>query len=235
MPDRPRYFATLEYLGDSDTDYELHYRKMTNNDIAAKALDYSSLRGFLKGLNETSDDGFEAFLRQHFDADKFISYLVVANFMSHWDSYPQRPKNFWLYQVPATGRWIYIPWDLDATFQTGKWSLNPMGSDASVFYQFDGFVEYSGRLPEEGTARPLVTRMMHVPSFRAAYVARYREALGSFLGLDYLLARVDALSALISPDIATDERKGFVAAQTDMKNFIRERTVNVTAELAAQP
>ncbi|MGC4070309.1 MAG: CotH kinase family protein [Polyangiaceae bacterium] len=127
VPNEPRYFATLEYLGDNDADYEMHYRKMTNNDDPVKATDYSSLRGFLKGINQTSDGEFETFVRQNFDTEKFIGYLVVANFMSHWDSYPQRPKNFWLYQIPASGKWVFIPWDMDATFQTQKWTLESDG------------------------------------------------------------------------------------------------------------
>jgi spore coat protein CotH len=235
VPNEPRYFATLEYLGDSDVDYQMHYRKMTNNDDPAKATDYSSLRAFLKGLNQTGDSELEAFLRQNFDTEKFIGYLVVANFMSHWDSYPQRPKNFWLYQVPAAGKWVFIPWDMDATFQTQKWTLDPMGTDASIFYQFDGFEEYSGRLPEEGTARPLVTKMMRIPAFRSAYVARYRGALDSYLEEAYLLARVDALAGIIDGYIATGERKDYDGALSDMKNFIRQRTVNVKAELATLP
>jgi spore coat protein CotH len=235
VPNEPRYFATLEYLGDSDADYEMHYRKMTNNDDPAKATDFSSLRGFLKGLNQTSEIEFEQFLRRNFDTDKFIAYLVVANFMSHWDSYPQRPKNFWLYQIPAAKKWVFIPWDMDATFQTQKWTLNPMGTDASIFYQFDGFEEYAGRLPEEGTVRPLVTRMMRSQSFRSTYVARYREALGSYLDEAYLLTRVDKLAALIQGYVGTGERKDFDAALADTKSFIEQRTLSVRAELAALP
>lgn len=235
IPNETPYFATLEYLGDNDSDYEKHYRKMTNNDEPTKAFDFSSLRAFLRDLNQTNDSEFEAFLRQRFDIDKFISYLVVGNFVSHWDSYPERPKNFWLYQVLAANRWVFVPWDMDATFQTAKGFLNPMGTDASVFYQFDGFEDYEGRQPEEGTARPLVTKMMRVPAFRAAYVARYREALQTFLATDYLLSRVDALATLIEGEIPNADREGFDDDVADVRRFIQERARNVTAELATVP
>jgi spore coat protein CotH len=235
LPNQPRYFATLEYLGDVDADYEMHYRKMTNNDDPIKAADYSSLKSFLKGLNQTEDSGFEAFLRANFDTEKFISYLVVANFISHWDSYPQRPKNFWLYNIPAAGRWVFIPWDMDGTFQPTKGYLNPMGTDESIFNQFDSFTDYEGRHPEEGTARPLVTKMMKVPAFRSAYVARYRQALTTFLEQNYLLDRVDALVALIAGEIPAADKTGFNENAADVKRFIQERVRNVTAELATLP
>ncbi|HEY5959554.1 MAG TPA: CotH kinase family protein [Polyangiaceae bacterium] len=235
VPDETAYFATLEILGSTDSDYAMHYRKMTNNDDPTKATDFSSLRNFITKLNQTPDGEFEAFLRQNFDVERFISYLVVANFISHWDSFPQRPKNYWLYQVPATGKWTFIPWDMDATFQSGKFTLNPMGTDVSVFYQFDGFVEYRGRNAAEGTARPLITRTMKVPAFRTAYVARYREAIATFLAKDYLLGQVTRLFEMNRAVAQPDELQGLTDARSDMEEFINKRSASVSTELAKQP
>jgi spore coat protein H len=235
IPGETQYFATFEYLGDSDADYELHYRKMTNNDDSAKASDFSSLRVFLAGLNQTEGGGVEAYLRKNFDTDKFISYLVVANFVSNWDSYPQRPKNFWLYYVPAARRWVFIPWDMDGTFQPTMGYLDAMGTTASIFCQFDKFEDYEGRSAEEGTARPLVTRMMAIPSFRAAYVARYRQALGSFLDENYLSQRVKALAAVVEKEIPETEKEDFNSSVVDIQQFIQKRSANVKAELEKVP
>jgi spore coat protein CotH len=235
IPDETPYFATLEVLGETDADYAMHYRKKTNNDDPVKAADYSALRSFITGLNQTPDADFEAFLSRSFDVGQFIGYLVVANFMSHWDSYPQRPKNFWLYQVPATGKWVFIPWDMDATFQSFKFSLNPMGTDASVFYQFDNFVEYKGRQAAEGTARPLITRMMKVPRFRLAYVARYRQALSSYLAKDYLMSMVSKFSRIADAAAQPDERMSLDEERADIEKFIELRFTSVSTELANQP
>jgi spore coat protein CotH len=232
IPNQPRYFATLEVLGTLDSDYAMHYRKKTNDDDPIKATDYSALRTFISDFNTTPDSGFEAFLRSHFEVDRFIDYLVVANFVSHWDSYPQRPKNYWLYQVPATGKWNFIPWDLDATFQPYKNDLNPMGTDASVLYQFDRFVDYRGRLPEEGTNRPLVTRVMKVPAFRAAYIARYKTALTTFLAKDYLLAQVAKLQTIIAGAAQANEMDTVNSTRKEIEDFITARSASVSSELA---
>lgn len=235
FPDEPVYFATTEVLGVSDADYQRHYAKKTNNDEPASALNFSSLREFIRGLNETSDLEFEAFIRRSFDIDSFVGYLVVANFVSHWDSLPQRPKNYWLYQVPTSGKWIFIPWDMDATFWPWEGFLNNMGTDASIFHQFDGFLDYRGRQPEEGTARPLVTRIMKVPAFRSEYVARYRQALKSYLAKDYLLAQVATLNTMTVAAAQPEELEALEEARVDTVEFINQRTASVTSELQSLP
>jgi spore coat protein H len=233
VPNQPRYFATFEVLGTADQDYFLHYDKKTNND-SNNATDFSLLRTFIQELNSQPNTEFPAWLSAHFDVPKFLSYLVVANFISHWDGYPHRPKNFWLYQVPAAERWVFIPWDMDATFQSKKFTLNGMGTTASIFYQFDQTEPYGGH-PEEGTERPLVRLAMKDAGLRAAYVGRYRAALGSFLAKDFVRERIDALAALIAPLVVGREMTTFTNATEDMRAFVPAKYDAVTAELAVQP
>jgi spore coat protein CotH len=229
LPGKMPYFATTEYLGDLDADYFFHWQKKTNNDL--RPDDYGTLRAFLAGLNDTPDSGMEAFFAANFDVDKFIRYLAVGNFVSHWDALPQRPKNYWLYNVPAANRWVFIPWDLDATFEPWTHALNPMGTDASVFYQMDQHEHYQ-QSSGEGTARPLVRRMLKVPAFRAQYVQNYKAALGTYLDETYLLARVDALEALLERHASGADRETLNESADTMREFITERFDNVSAELS---
>lgn len=231
IPGRPRFFAALEYLGDNNSDYYHHYRKMTNNGDPAAAADYSRLREFLAALNQTGDGELESVMRRMFNVESFISYLVVANYIGYWDGYPQRPKNFWLYQNPASARWNFIPWDMDSTFQPYKTGFNPMGTDASVFCQFDRFLDYHSRHKEETMARPLVTRLMKVDAFRSAYVARYRQALATFLNKDYLLKQVDLLSDLLVASAYPDEVRRINYSREEIKRFIARRSSSIVAEL----
>ena len=229
LPGQTPYFATTEYLGDLDEDYFYHWQKKTNNDLLPE--DYSKLRAFLAGLNDTPDDGIEAFLSANFDVEKFIRFLAVGNFVSHWDGLPQRPKNYWLYNIPAAARWVFIPWDLDATFEVEEYGLNPMGTDASVFYQLDaheGYQMSSG----EGTERPLVRRMLKVPSIRARYVENYKAALGSYLSESFLLARIDALEALLETKASDGDRESVNESADTMREFVSARFERVSAELS---
>jgi spore coat protein H len=229
LPGQTPYFATTEYLGDLDEDYFFHWQKKTNNDLLPD--DYSKLRAFLGALNGTADADMEAFLSANFDVEKFIRFLAVGNFVSHWDGLPQRPKNYWLYNVPAAGRWVFIPWDLDATFEVETYGLNPMGTGASVFYQLDAHQGYQ-MSRGEGTERPLVRRMLRIPAIRARYVQNYKAALGSYLSESYLLARIDALESLLEEHASSGDRETLNESSDTMRHFVSERFERVSEELS---
>ncbi len=225
LPGMPRYFATTEYLGDTDADYLLHYNKKTNNNDVP--VSYARLRSFLDGLNHTPTHEFPTWIQANFDVPKLIQYLVVASFLSNWDGLPQRPKNFWLYEIPAAQRWIFIPWDLDGTFSVATFGLNPMGTRASIFYQFGNHEPYAAE-DGEGTERPLIRRVMAHPAFRDAYVAAYRQAMTTFLDHDYLLNRLDALEQLLVNAASTSDRTRVESSTQTMRQFIDERHAYVT-------
>jgi spore coat protein CotH len=229
LPGQTPYFATTEYLGDLDEDYFFHWQKKTNNDLLPD--DYSKLRAFLGALNGTADADMEGFLSANFDVEKFIRFLAVGNFVSHWDGLPQRPKNYWLYNVPAAGRWVFIPWDLDATFEVETYGLNPMGTGASVFYQLDAHQGYQ-MSRGEGTERPLVRRMLKIPAIRARYVQNYQAALGSYLNESYLLSRIDALESLLEEHASSGDRETLSESSDTMRNFVSERFERVSEELS---
>lgn len=234
VPNEPKRFALLTVLGPDDEDYFLHYNKKLNNNDAA-ATDFAHLRQFIDDLNTTPDAEFERWLPAHFDVESFTSYLVVANFISHWDSYPQRPKNYWLYQGPFTGRWFFIPWDMDATFQTRPSALAPMGPEASIFHSFDRFEPDEPNSDEEGTERPLVRRMFAVPAFREAYVQRYRALHETILSEDFLRSRLDELSALCEAHVSADDFSEVAENNDDIRQYIERRVQSIREQLDTLP
>ena len=148
IPGSDKYFGTLEILGAADSDYQPNYSKKTNHKVAPD--DFSVLRTFIEELNNTPDAELEQWLDSRFDVDSFIAYLVVSNFISNWDSYPQRPKNYWLYEDLHQQKMVFIPWDLDATFEEqyrsfpGFPQYNQMGTECSIFYNLASS-EYESR------------------------------------------------------------------------------------------
>lgn len=230
LPNEEPFFAPLTYEGEDAEDYFFHYNKKLNNN-GDEATNYDNLIAFIRGLNETPDEELLAWFDVNFDVERFINYLVVANFASHWDSYPYRPKNYWLYQSPYTGRWVFIPWDLDQTFQTTPVSLMPMGAEVSVFFDLD--MAEGPENPGEGTERPLVRRMMAVPELRQRYVERYRELLDGILGVEYLQNRIRALDDLVSPYAHGEDQGDLDRATEDMLSFVQRKHDFVRAELDA--
>jgi spore coat protein CotH len=229
MPDTPSYFALLTDLGDSSSNYYLHYDKKTNND-SIDSLDYSSLIKFIKTINYSPQESFPDSIKKHFNVQSFLRYLVIANFINHWDSYPTRPKNYWLYNNPSDHRWSFIPWDLDLTFQKKITGSVTLDTTLSVFYQLLAYEPFKGQ-PNEGTERPLTRRMFQYAEFLNGYISEYRVALDSYLNAPYLLSRVDSLSAAIKQDLTDDESTTFVKSVNPMKTFIASRYTQVKKQL----
>lgn len=231
IPNEPRQFAKLNYLGDQDSSYFLHYRKKTNKK-GDKEFDYSSIRRFIYQLNFIEDEHFVDSIQTLFEVDEFIRYLVVQNFISHWDSYPQRPKNYWLYQNPETDKWSFIPWDLDNTFQNGYGNLNKMGNDVSVFYQFDSYESIGSKHEQEYNERPLVRRLMGFPQFRNRYINSYKYALNHYLAKDTILSRIEAIKQEVKQFASTSDYSAFNENTDDVIYFVNEKYKNVTDELS---
>jgi spore coat protein CotH len=232
IPDEPAYFATLETLGSNDEDYFLHYNKKLNNNDAA-ATDFSTLRAFIAALNETDDANFESWLSSNFDTERFISYLVVASFICNWDSYPYRPKNYWMYQHPDTLVWSFVPWDLDATFQPYPVGNYPLSTSASIFQEFDEFEGLSSAVNAEGSERPLVRRMMSQAVFREAYVARYRELTDGILAESSLKARAQETQERLTGYAPTDEQEDLIENYANVVEFIERCSEAVASELSS--
>lgn len=233
-----RYWADFSYLGPNDSDYYYHYDKKTNNNGDAET-DYSSIRSFTEMVNLTSDEDFEVTLKNNFAWENFIRYLVVSNFISNWDGYPQRPKNSWLYQNPADGKWNFIPWDLDATFQPitvgTNLGLDMMGQYCSIFHYMDKYEPYQPGDQTETKERPLVWRMMKVPFFRNYYVEEYKRGLNTYLSKSMINSVLDSISSVIKLNVSSTSWNSFAATVTETKTFVNNKTTAVTNEVAELP
>jgi hypothetical protein len=230
LPYYPVYMAGLNFLGNCDSDYYYHYQKKTNND--SLAMDYSSIRKFITMLAFLPNNKFADTLSRYFDTESFMRYLVVSNFMSNWDGYPQRPKNYWIYNRPNDGKWFFIPWDLNGTFemQTKMNSYDHMGTNSNIFYQFFK-AENVSYDPEEDTGKLLVRRMMMYAQYRNAYVLEYKKALTTYLNKDILYNYLDSLSNLVGCHFPNPEFQEYVSTIAEVKTFIDYKTSSVMEQL----
>lgn len=233
-----RYWADFSYLGPDNSDYFYHYSKKTNNDGEAKT-DYSSIRNFTEMINFTPDELFEDMLKRNFAWENFIRYLVVSNFISNWDGYPQRPKNSWLYHNPKDGKWNFIPWDLDATFESvtvgPNLGMNMMGQVCSIFYYMDAYEPYQPGAASETKERPLVWRMMKVPFFRDYYCREYKKAIETYLHKPMINSVLDSISAVVKQNLSASNWNYFASTVAQTKSFIETKTSAVSAELVELP
>jgi len=233
IPGVPAFFGETTYLGDNDTNYYKHYQKKTNND-SIDSLDYSSIREFLTWVNQSTDSEFAQGLEARFDVPTFIRYLVVSNFAGHWDGFPNRGKNFWLYQSSVDSKWHFIPWDVDATFQPITYCLNNMGANAGLFFM-NWPANYCPSTPET-KARPLFTRMMAIEKWHNMYLGEYQKALSSYLSETVVNQHLDSLEALLLPaELNGEESYDFSYNMDQMRSFLDSRYSNVTTLLEPFP
>ncbi len=232
IPGTPAFFGELTNLGTHDSDYGRHYQKKTNNS-GLDSLDHSALRRWIEWIDSSSDAEFERGLPERFEVHAFIRYLVVANFVGHWDGYPNRGKNYWLYRDPANGRWNVIPWDLDGTFETGRYCLNNMGVSAGLFFMNWPRTYCPNKL--ETKSRPLFERMMKVEAWRRMYLGEYQKALGTYLEESSLHRRVDSLEAVVKGALVDSETVRFPRSQAEIRDFVTRRSQVVQELLSEHP
>ena len=110
--------ADLTYLG---SDPDLY--KFTVGDRRAYELktneeedNYSDIAHFIDVLNNTPDDQFICELDKIFNIYDYLKIIAVDIFTGNWDGYIYNKNNFYLYHNTETGKFEYIPYDLDNTY-----------------------------------------------------------------------------------------------------------------------
>lgn len=149
------YPADLNYLGNDPDLY-----KFTSGDRRAYELktnkvadDYSGLAHFIDVLNNTPIADLPCELEKVFNVQDYLKVAAMDVMTANWDGYIFNKNNFYLYDDPATGRFEYIPYDLDNTYGIDWFGINWATRN---IYEWGNDSEY----------RPLYERLMDVPEYR---------------------------------------------------------------------
>ncbi|HEX9953133.1 MAG TPA: CotH kinase family protein, partial [Rubricoccaceae bacterium] len=184
-----------------------------DDDVAA----YDALAAFVATLNQTPTATFAAAIEQAFDVNGFLRALAAEVIVGSWDNYWFNQNNYYLRIAPAgapdAGRVSYLPYDLDNSF----------GID---FVNRDWGTRNPYTWGNNTEARPLATRILAVPEFRARYTFYLRRLAGSAFTPAALNPQIDTLEALISPAAEADPFRpldyGYTVA--DFHRAFREAT-----------
>jgi hypothetical protein len=179
----------LRWLGSDFAAYEGMELK-TNEE----APDHTGLLRFLDVLNNTPQGELEEAIEEELDVAGFVRWLAVTTVLVNLDSYAGPGHNYYLYEDPGAGRFVLLPWDVNESF--GSFSCG---------YSADELLELSYLVPVCGdpARRPLIARLLQLPSVRAEYETRLAEALAIWTP-EAVTARVDTLAALIRDDVTAD-------------------------------
>ncbi|USN98299.1 MAG: CotH kinase family protein [Phycisphaeraceae bacterium] len=142
------------------------------------ANQFVDLADFISFIEFADDATFAAELVDRFAVDNFLRSLAVDCVNGHWDNMWYGANNFFLYANPDTGRFEYVPYDLDNTygidFFSTNWATRPPLSFGNGGFGWDYGSAYGG-----GPEPPLVRRVLAIDAYRDQYLRYVRELVGA--------------------------------------------------------
>jgi spore coat protein H len=178
--------ATLEIKNDINN--PALFELKTNEEIN----DRSGLKNFIQLLGKSDDGNWADEIQSVFDVDLYLKQLAVEAMVGHWDGYSGNINNYYLYENPASGKIVYIPYDMDNT-----WGIDWIGPD----WGKRNLLKWSS----DSYKTPLTTRILGVPEFNDQYIKYLYDVLGFFKDREYFDSIAYSLLDLLSFSVECDE------------------------------
>jgi len=190
--------ADMTYLGQSQVPYYPLYELKTNEDVN----DYANLIHFFDVLNNSSNAAFPCAIQEVLDVESCLKSFAFQILVGHWDGYIVNKNNYYLYQRPSDGRFVYLEYDLDNTFGIDwfgvSWATRNIYTWAS-----------------SNSQRPLYTRLMQVPYFKDRFSYYVQQHLNNYFNSNYLMPFWESTQTLITPSALADNYKALDYGFTD--------------------
>jgi hypothetical protein len=184
--------ADLNYLGQNPDLYKFQAGDRRAYDLKTNkaADDYSDIAHFIDVLNNTPINELACELEKVFNVQDYLKVAAIDIFIANWDGYIFNKNNFYLYRNTKTGKFEYIPYDVDNTFGIDWFSINWATRD---IYNWENPSEY----------RPLFERLMQVQKYRDWY-SWHLDNIVEIMNPDTFFARLDQLRDQLYPHIIDD-------------------------------
>lgn len=209
--------------------YQSDFEKKTNEDTGHAALD-----AFLAWANRSDDADFEAKLERYVDVEAYLGNLAADALISN--NIIEDSRSYWIHEH-LKDRWQYTPWDLNNAQMLFWRTWNPDDPPITrrwpqAFSLYDPWVQriYEIRVAERPAQRPtwnvLNTRIWDRPALRARLIAKLEAALEGPFSEAKANAHIDALWALVKPELAEDpytSRPHVARARDFLQRYVRGR------------
>ena len=177
--------------------------------------DPAALEAVAAALEQPDDQLLEA-IGQAVDLDQYLTFWAMEVLLGHWDGYAGNSNNYFVYQDPSDGRLDFMPWGIDALFD----STTPFGSTR----------------PSSVVAVTALPRRLYLhQAGRDAYFARLQELLDTVWDVDAIQARVDAMASLVLPEADPSDGLGVAAAIDEIRSYVGWRRLTIESELDDGP
>jgi spore coat protein H len=225
---KPEGIRGLPHFGDDLGAYEANY---IPKDAPAEGA-WERLIELTRLINKADEAEFREKIGAYLDVESFGRYLAANVMLSSLDGFVGMGHNYYLYLSPKTGRFTFMPWDLDLAF--GAFAM--YGSPQQT-------ADLSLEHPHVGENK-LIERLMAMPAFKSAYREQVRRLAAEAFSSEKLGEDLAAVEALAAGPIARErdalrarsegENVGFggaMMATLPLAEFIEKRLESVSAQL----
>ncbi|MBS1824614.1 MAG: CotH kinase family protein [Acidobacteria bacterium] len=207
--------STFEDKGDDKSAYNTTYEKKTYEDED----DWSDLINLIAILNRTATADLPAAIENVLDVDSFLAAMALDNLTVNLDNYIGMSQNYYIYRRPTDNKFEWLVWDPSLAF--GAFSNGMSTAQLKALT-----IEYTGGTGGRSGARPLLTKLMAIPEFKARYLAIYRRLATEVYDAEALVQRFNTLRALIRPYVERDPNKLHTLQQFDNAMTVESTTAN---------
>ncbi len=187
------YPADFSYQGTNPDDYKYgNDRRVYDLKTNTSTDNYTDIAEFIRVLNFSSTADLPCKLEKIFNVDDYLKVLAFDILTGNWDGPIWNKNNCYLYKNTATGKFEYIPYDLDNTFGV-SWFQNINWTTRDI-YQWSNDWE----------ARPIYEKIMAVQEYKDRFSFYMDQILGLYFNYSTLAPRVNQLKNMITPSVTND-------------------------------
>jgi spore coat protein CotH len=233
--------GNLRYLGADKSLYttpinDPPYEKKTNE----IEDDWTDFIHFLDVLNNTPDPSFKTEIEKVFNVNGFLDYMAANTVLSNLDSITGRQCNWYLYHNMVTGKFEFLPWDLNEVFG----NFHCPGQDADTMLTLNIYDPTGGAGPHV-----LPDRILGVAEYVTSYEGKLRALIDGGFAPAPMHSGIDGIYNRIKADVYIDTHKPYtnndfdrnvyedIPNDTDpkrvlgLKPFVTDRVASVDSQL----
>ncbi|KAA3614450.1 MAG: hypothetical protein DWQ01_01745 [Planctomycetota bacterium] len=148
------------------------YRNMPDYEEENNGELFIELAEFIDFINNTDDATFKAGIGDRLNVDGFLRAMAVDMVTGQWDGYWIGANNYFLYKNTDSGRFEYLPWDLDHSYGL-DYLLFPIIGNWGTNFATKGFYGWGDR--GFGGEPPLIYRLLDFPEYENLLAKYARE------------------------------------------------------------
>jgi hypothetical protein len=184
--------ADLTWRGDNPDNYKFvaDGRRAYDLSINKEEDDYTDLRDFIEILHTTPDSGFKCAIEEVFNVYDYLKIMAFEMLSAQWDGYIYNKNNYYLYHNTTSGKFEFIPYDLDNTFGIDWFNIDWGTRNIYAW--------------SSGESRPLYDRIMANDEFRDQFSFYMSQILEEYWNPDVFFPEIDEIRDMIAPFVVND-------------------------------